>query len=185
MKKVIFVCLLTLSVCLSQPAGEQGATSPTSPAGSVTQAAPAAPGGAPTTAGGPTQAPAGGNPTQPPTISTTVNTTLPTTKPTEPTKPTSEAAPPATTVPTKPTKANDITTAAPTSPVTGVPINGTTTSTQKPTTPKATAVPTLQARGFDGASFVGGIILTLGLIAIGFMGFKYYKAQTERNYHTL
>lgn len=38
---------------------------------------------------------------------------------------------------------------------------------------------------FDGASFIGGIILTLGLLAIGFMGFKYYKNQTERNYHTL
>ncbi|CAG4935678.1 unnamed protein product [Parnassius apollo] len=45
--------------------------------------------------------------------------------------------------------------------------------------------PTLQARGFDGPSFIGGIILTLGLLAIGFMGFKYYKTQTERNYHTL
>ncbi|CAK1555224.1 unnamed protein product [Leptosia nina] len=44
----------------------------------------------------------------------------------------------------------------------------------------------IEARpGFDGASFVGGIILTLGLLAIGFMGFKYYKNQTERNYHTL
>ncbi|XP_072932852.1 uncharacterized protein [Epargyreus clarus] len=43
----------------------------------------------------------------------------------------------------------------------------------------------VQARGFDGPSFMGGIILTLGLLAIGFMGFKYYKNQTERNYHTL
>ncbi|CAH2047766.1 unnamed protein product, partial [Iphiclides podalirius] len=45
--------------------------------------------------------------------------------------------------------------------------------------------PVLQARGFDGPSFIGGIILTLGLLAISFMGFKYYKNQTERNYHTL
>lgn len=45
--------------------------------------------------------------------------------------------------------------------------------------------PTVQARAFDGPSFVGGIILTLGLLAIGFMGFKYYKNHTERNYHTL
>ncbi|CAH2084553.1 unnamed protein product [Euphydryas editha] len=55
-----------------------------------------------------------------------------------------------------------------------------------PETPKSDAdKPVLQARGFDGGSFIGGIILTLGLLAIGFMGFKYYKNQTERNYHTL
>lgn len=39
--------------------------------------------------------------------------------------------------------------------------------------------------GFDGSSFVGGIILTMCLLAIGFIGFKYYRARTERNYHTL
>lgn len=66
------------------------------------------------------------------------------------------------------------------------------TSTKKnDTQPEITTKPTstdnhvLQARGFDGPSFFGGIILTLGLLAIGFMGFKYYKNQTERNYHTL
>ncbi|XP_050682042.1 porimin [Leptidea sinapis] len=62
-------------------------------------------------------------------------------------------------------------------------------STTEPTKPKEpkddAAKPALQSRGFDGASFVGGIILSLGLLAIGFMGFKYYKNQTERNYHTL
>ncbi|XP_026319272.1 sialomucin core protein 24-like [Hyposmocoma kahamanoa] len=77
--------------------------------------------------------------------------------------------------------------------------DGTTHPAPAPTTPKpvqsSTAPPSakptqssdapLQARGFDGASFIGGIILTLGLLAIGFMGFKYYKNQTERNYHTL
>ncbi|KAM3958445.1 uncharacterized protein ACR2FA_007527 [Aphomia sociella] len=54
--------------------------------------------------------------------------------------------------------------------------------TTKPTTTDNTV---LQARSFDGASFIGGIILTLGLLAVGLMGFKYYKNQTERNYHTL
>ncbi|XP_047525145.1 porimin-like [Pieris napi] len=49
----------------------------------------------------------------------------------------------------------------------------------------ATARPKEGHPGFDGASFVGGIILTMGLLAIGFMGFKYYKNHTERNYHTL
>ncbi|XP_041979989.1 surface protein-like [Aricia agestis] len=61
------------------------------------------------------------------------------------------------------------------------PKNSTTTTVA----PKADETPVLQARGFDGPSFIGGIILTLGLLAIGFMGFKYYKNQTERNYHTL
>lgn len=38
---------------------------------------------------------------------------------------------------------------------------------------------------FDGASFIGGIVLTAGLVAIVFFGMKFYKAKTERNYHTL
>ncbi|CAG9562627.1 unnamed protein product [Danaus chrysippus] len=64
-------------------------------------------------------------------------------------------------------------------------------TTMKPDMPSSTKAPksedkhVLQARGFDGPSFIGGMILTLGLLAIGFMGFKYYKNQTERNYHTL
>ena len=42
-----------------------------------------------------------------------------------------------------------------------------------------------QGRHFDGASFIGGIVLCAGLVAIGFFGLKFYKARTERNYHTL
>lgn len=38
---------------------------------------------------------------------------------------------------------------------------------------------------FDGASFIGGIVLCAGLVAIVFFGCKFYKAKTERNYHTL
>lgn len=38
---------------------------------------------------------------------------------------------------------------------------------------------------FDGASFIGGIVLCAGLVAIVFFGMKFYKAKTERNYHTL
>ncbi|KAK5650252.1 hypothetical protein RI129_001281 [Pyrocoelia pectoralis] len=40
-------------------------------------------------------------------------------------------------------------------------------------------------RQFDGPSFIGGIVLATGLMAIGFVAFKFYKARTERNYHTL
>jgi len=38
---------------------------------------------------------------------------------------------------------------------------------------------------FDGSSFIGGIVLTLGLLAIGLVAYKFYKARNERNYHTL
>ncbi|XP_032516556.2 porimin [Danaus plexippus] len=70
-------------------------------------------------------------------------------------------------------------------------VTGKNATTMKPDMPNSTQAPksedkhVLQARGFDGPSFIGGMILTLGLLAIGFMGFKYYKNQTERNYHTL
>ncbi|CAN7989471.1 unnamed protein product [Ixodes hexagonus] len=62
-------------------------------------------------------------------------------------------------------------------------------TTVAPTTP--TVVPTaapsgqLPERHFDALSFVGGIILSLGCLAILYVGFKFYKARTERNYHTL
>lgn len=39
--------------------------------------------------------------------------------------------------------------------------------------------------GFDAASFIGGIVLCGGLIAIGYFGLKFYRARQERNYHTL
>lgn len=38
---------------------------------------------------------------------------------------------------------------------------------------------------FDGASFIGGIVLCAGIVAIAFFGLKFYRARTERNYHTL
>lgn len=65
--------------------------------------------------------------------------------------------------------------------------NGTTP--EAPTTPAVapTAAPSgqLPERHFDALSFVGGIILSLGCLAILYVGFKFYKARTERNYHTL
>lgn len=70
----------------------------------------------------------------------------------------------------------------------------TTTKSTSPTTPKpvtsatttTTAAPAPHhSRQFDGPSFIGGIVLASGLMAIGFVAFKFYKARTERNYHTL
>ncbi|KAG8190961.1 hypothetical protein JTE90_010824 [Oedothorax gibbosus] len=69
------------------------------------------------------------------------------------------------------------------------------TSTPTESTPKVTSVvpsstappkPTSPSRRhFDAPSFIGGIVLSLGLLAIVYVSFKFYKARTERNYHTL
>ncbi|XP_063299596.1 sialomucin core protein 24 [Pelobates fuscus] len=68
-----------------------------------------------------------------------------------------------TTVPVKPT-ANSTTTA---SPVTSI----------SPTTPSKRGT-------FDAASFIGGIVLVLGIQAVIFFLYKFCKAK-DRNYHTL
>ncbi|CAG9822545.1 unnamed protein product [Phaedon cochleariae] len=88
-------------------------------------------------------------------------------------------APNVTTVPPIPPTNSTVTTIRPS--------NGTTpisTSTVKPSVPTTPPVPEHHRR-FDGPSFVGGIVLALGLVAIGFVAFKFYKARTELNYHTL
>lgn len=69
----------------------------------------------------------------------------------------------------------------------------TTTPTTPGTTPNTTSTTpgTTPGKGgssgqsFDGASFVGGIILSLGIVAIVFFGLKFYKARKDQNYHTL
>lgn len=53
-----------------------------------------------------------------------------------------------------------------------------------PTVPSKTTVAP-NGRHFDPPSFIGGIVLALGLLAIIYVSFKFYKARTERNYHTL
>ncbi|XP_066287442.1 porimin-like isoform X2 [Branchiostoma lanceolatum] len=74
------------------------------------------------------------------------------------------------------TQAN--TTAKPTTP---------TPSTQpEKTTPGPSAGPTSspQMGGFDAASFIGGIVLCGGLIALIFFGCKFWKSRSSPNYHT-
>ncbi|XP_035686130.1 sialomucin core protein 24-like isoform X7 [Branchiostoma floridae] len=70
-------------------------------------------------------------------------------------------------------------------------------STTKPTTPKPTTQPAKtspgpsagptnspQKGGFDAASFIGGIVLCGGLIALIFFGCKFWKSRSSPNYHT-
>ncbi|CAL1274530.1 unnamed protein product [Larinioides sclopetarius] len=64
-----------------------------------------------------------------------------------------------------------------------------TTTSESTSTFTDTTVPTkttpATGRHFDAPSFIGGIVLALGLLAIIYVSFKFYKARTERNYHTL
>lgn len=65
-----------------------------------------------------------------------------------------------------------------------------TTSTVAPTTsaaPTASPAPSTGDGGqsFDAASFIGGIVLCAGMVAIAYFGLKFYRARQERNYHTL
>ncbi|XP_058461077.1 uncharacterized protein LOC131436391 [Malaya genurostris] len=121
-------------------------------------------------------------PTTPPTTSTTVtpdtttdsnkNTTTPSTTTTSTT---TTSTTPAT---TSTTPAQNTTTSVPTPTPSPTP-------SPSPTTSTTVAPPTPHCRHFDGYSFVGGMILAYGSLAIGLVLWKFYKARTERNYHTL
>ncbi|KAI9581615.1 visgun [Glossina fuscipes fuscipes] len=90
-------------------------------------------------------------------------------------------------MPNRTTSTTSTTTVAPTASTTN-----TTTTTIAPTTSTTapltttTVVPNPEpCHRFDGPSFIGGIVLTLGLLAIGVVAYKFYKARNERNYQTL
>ncbi|XP_027549297.1 sialomucin core protein 24 isoform X2 [Neopelma chrysocephalum] len=69
-----------------------------------------------------------------------------------------------------------------------LPTTTVTSPTTTPTTPgtSATVTPAPAARKstFDAASFIGGIVLVLGLQAVIFFLYKFCKSK-DRNYHTL
>ena len=77
---------------------------------------------------------------------------------------------------------------SPTTPTTHAPTTKPLT-TVAPTDPQTTAMPTTKPTAapgsFDMPSFIGGIILCAGVVAIAFFGCKFYKNRSERNYHTL
>nr|CAD7585574.1 unnamed protein product [Timema genevievae] len=136
-------------------------------------------------------------PTQQPQekTTTTPTPTIPTPTTPTPTTPTTTTPTPTTTTPTPttptPTPTTTIpTTTTPTLPTTPTPAGPTNSTVVPHTTPNPTIAPVTSTpppknRNFDGPSFVGGIILCMGIIAIAFVAWKFYKARTERNYHTL
>ena len=110
------------------------------------------------------------------------NTTTTTTNATTKTSTTSN-----TTVTTPTTTVTTITSTTPANTTTMVTTNSTTSyptsatnSTQPPITSKDPPPPP-SSGGWSFWSFFGGILLTLGLSAIGFVGFKYYKARSVQS----
>ncbi|XP_034965168.1 sialomucin core protein 24 [Zootoca vivipara] len=59
-----------------------------------------------------------------------------------------------------------------------------TTSTSGSASPQPTSKPSPHKSTFDAASFIGGVVLVLGLQAVIFFLYKFCKSK-EQNYHTL
>ncbi|XP_010633588.3 sialomucin core protein 24 [Fukomys damarensis] len=83
-----------------------------------------------------------------------------------------------TTAPPVPTNATAKTTTSPSSSSTTVTTTGAANTTSTPTLEPA------RKSTFDAASFIGGIVLVLGVQAVIFFLYKFCKSK-ERNYHTL
>ncbi|XP_019617319.1 PREDICTED: uncharacterized protein LOC109464701 isoform X1 [Branchiostoma belcheri] len=97
--------------------------------------------------------------------------------------------PPTTPAPTTPNGTTGPTTLPPTTPANTTANPSTAKPTTKPgskTTAQPTEGPTKspQKGGFDAASFIGGIVLCGGLIALIFFGCKFWKSRSSPNYHT-
>jgi len=128
------------------------------------------------------------NPTQNTTTEATTTTTTTTTTASTTTSPTTTTSsttttPATTTTATTTTLTPDTTTTAQTTTTVETTTTATTTTPSPSTT---TAKPQPQpCRRFDGPSFIGGIVLAVGLAGIGYVIWKFYKSRTERNYHTL
>merc|ERR1711962_1110075 len=116
-----------------------------------------------------------------------VDPDLPTTTPPLPNTTTQSNSTTTTTLAPDTTTSNITTTAATTTTTTTITTSTTTTPSPNSTQSTTTNVPSSNtSRGhFDGWSFFGGILLTLGLAAIGLVGFKYYRLRsgTGGNYN--
>ncbi|XP_049613076.1 sialomucin core protein 24 isoform X4 [Syngnathus scovelli] len=83
-----------------------------------------------------------------------------------------------------PTPALNVTTVATTTTTTTASTNSSgSTTTGAPAPPTSSTAPHRNST-FDAASFIGGIVLVLGLQAVVFFLYKFCKSK-ERNYHTL
>ncbi|XP_023992352.1 sialomucin core protein 24 isoform X2 [Salvelinus sp. IW2-2015] len=80
----------------------------------------------------------------------------------------------------------NLTTAVPTAlPTNGtVPVSDTTTASNSTASPVGPSPAPHKNATFDAASFIGGIVLVLGLQAVLFFLYKFCKSK-DRNYHTL
>lgn len=76
---------------------------------------------------------------------------------------------------------NSFTTENTITPIPLLPPNNITTTPSTPTT----TTPKPPCNRFDASSFVGGIVLTLGLLSIGLVAYKFFKGRNERSYQTL
>lgn len=114
------------------------------------------------------------------TNTTTASTSTSTTAKTTP-KTTSDTTVSTTTTTVTTTTSVTTSTTKPSPPSTTSTTTKTPSTTSVPTTTsKTTPVPQPDPRGgsnFDGWSFFGGILLTVGIAAIGFISFKYYKVR--------
>nr|XP_045625801.1 salivary glue protein Sgs-4-like isoform X1 [Procambarus clarkii] len=124
--------------------------------------------------------------TEPPTTTTEppTTTTEPPTTTTEPPTTTTELPTTTTELPTTTTELPPTTTEPPTT-TTELP---TTTTPEAPTTviPTTTAAPCPPTRRhFDAASFFGGMVLAVAILAVAYAAWRFYKSRNERNYHTL
>ncbi|NXF95927.1 MUC24 protein, partial [Eubucco bourcierii] len=114
------------------------------------------------------------------TVSPSSATTAPSNSTTPSSNTTTAAA--ATTAPTTIANITNATTHAPL-PTTAVP-SATTAPTVPGTNTTVTPAPSSRKSTFDAASFIGGIVLVLGLQAVVFFLYKFCKSK-DRNYHTL
>ncbi|XP_042867606.1 gibberellin-regulated protein 14-like isoform X2 [Penaeus japonicus] len=146
----------------------------------------------PTTVAPPTEPPTEPPTTEAPATTTPAPTEPPTPPPTEPptteapTEPPTEAPttqPPTTEAPTRPLLRHLQHSLRPQKPPPEPPTEAPTTLPPATTTEKP--CPTPDGRHFDAPSFFGGMVLAVGILAVAYAAWRFYKSRNERNYHTL
>ncbi|KAK2856183.1 hypothetical protein Q5P01_004918 [Channa striata] len=120
-------------------------------------------------------------------VTCTENTTAPVFSSAAPTTPHTPVATTTSNSSSSNTTVTNSTTVAPTRSTTqstSTPTNSTSSGTTTSNTPTSTTAAPHKNSTFDAASFIGGIVLVLGLQAVIFFLYKFCKSK-DRNYHTL